>query len=331
MAWKSMAGRSLLLAPINATRETTEPLYQHVRAQLRAAEDTEAGRLLYVAATRAKERLHLLGCLKRDKEGFEKPPGKRSLLALLWPLMPEDARVVASDAEPPESTQHAQADRAQAGAPRRLPIDWQPAALPPRAVWPAWLDAPVAMGGEAIEFSWAGETARHIGSVVHRWLQRIAETGLDSWDAARIAAMQAGLRMELSALGVEPAALEAAAARVADALTHSISDERGRWLLGPQREARNEYRLSTLVQGRPRHFVIDRSFTDAQGRRWIIDYKTSRHEGGDMEDFLDREQQRYRGQLEAYALVLPRDPAETLRFGLYFPLLGGWREWGPNE
>ena len=101
--------------------------------------------------------------------------------------------------------------------------------------------------------------------------------------------------------------------------------------VGPQQDARNEYRLSTLLQGRPRHFVIDRSFTDAEGRRWIIDYKTGRHEGGDIEAFLDREQLRYRGQLETYAMVLPRDPAVRLRFGLYFPLLGGWREWGLDE
>ena len=30
----------------------------------------------------------------------------------------------------------------------------------------------------AIEFSWAGETARRIGTVVHRWLQRIGEDAL---------------------------------------------------------------------------------------------------------------------------------------------------------
>jgi len=29
-----------------------------------------------------------------------------------------------------------------------------------------------------IELSWAGETARHVDSVVHRWLQRIAEDEL---------------------------------------------------------------------------------------------------------------------------------------------------------
>ena len=47
--------------------------------------------------------------------------------------------------------------------------------------------------------------------------------------------------------------------------------------------------------------VIDRSFVDAAGVRWIVDYKTSRHEGAGLDEFLDREQERYRPQLERYA------------------------------
>jgi len=58
--------------------------------------------------------------------------------------------------------------------------------------------------------------------------------------------------------------------------------------------------------------------------RWIVDYKTSSHEGRDLEGFLDRERERYRAQLEAYARALASGKA---MLGLYFPLLSGWREW----
>ena len=122
--------------------------------------------------------------------------------------------------------------------------------------------------------------------------------------------------------------MPAAVDRVARALAHALDDARGRWLLGPQQEAHNEYRVSTREAGHSRQHVIDRSFVDAQGRRWIIDYKSSSHEGGDIEGFLDREQQRYRAQLERYASVLPQD--REVRFGLYFPLLGAWREWSAD-
>ena len=58
--------------------------------------------------------------------------------------------------------------------------------------------------------------------------------------------------------------------------------------------------------------------------RWIADYKTSSHEGGDGEAFLDRERTRYEAQLARYAAALG-EPQTML--GLYFPLLAGWREW----
>jgi len=52
-----------------------------------------------------------------------------------------------------------------------------------------------------------------------------------------------------------------------------------------------------------------------------LDYKTSRHEGADIEEFLDRERERYLPQLRRYS-----DALGHARMGLYFPLLRGWRE-----
>jgi hypothetical protein len=61
-----------------------------------------------------------------------------------------------------------------------------------------------------------------------------------------------------------------------------------------------------------------------------VDYKTSDHQGGGLDHFLDEEQRRYRGQLERYAKLI--GPAEgRVRLGLYFPLLDGWREWQPTD
>jgi hypothetical protein len=63
------------------------------------------------------------------------------------------------------------------------------------------------------------------------------------------------------------------------------------------------------------------------GHRWIIDYKTGTHEGGDVEAFLDNEQERYRAQLESYAMLVSRMDSRPIRLGLYFPMLQAWREW----
>jgi len=59
---------------------------------------------------------------------------------------------------------------------RRIASGWQSPPAPPRVEWTPPADP--TRERDAIEFSWAGETARHIGTVVHRWLQRIANDGL---------------------------------------------------------------------------------------------------------------------------------------------------------
>ena len=124
------------------------------------------------------------------------------------------------------------------------------------------------------------------------------------------------------------AELDAAVARVEQAVRDLLADPRGQWILSDQhRAARSEYPLSGVVDGAVRRYVVDRTFIDADGTRWIIDYKTGRHEGGDLDAFLDREQERYRPQLEQYARLFALREDRPIRLGLYFPFLRGWREW----
>lgn len=318
LAWKVVAplakgGRGgLLLAPIDESGAGEDPAYKYVRELERQADDIEAGRLLYVAATRAKKRLHLLACAKVDDDGALREPASRSLLAKLW-----------GEARPRFGPPPAARDEA-ARAPlvdrlRRLPAGFAPAPPPAPLRWEAPDEE--ARDADAIEFSWARETARHVGSVAHRWLQRIAEDSMRGWDAARVRSLEGAFRRELERRGVPPAELGRSAAQVAEALAGALADERGRWVLGPHAEARSEYRMRVREGRRTRAIAMDRVFRDADGTRWIVDYKTSRHEGGDPERFLDQERSRYAAQLRRYGTGLPGS-----RLGLYFPLLRGWRE-----
>ena len=45
-----------------------------------------------------------------------------------------------------------------------------------------------------------------------------------------------------------------------------------------------------------------------------------------MEAFLDEEVKRYRGQLQRYAQFARGLGPQPVRAGLYYPLLGAWRE-----
>jgi len=318
---------NLLLAPIEATGAERDPIYAWIKKRAAEKAAFEDGRLLYVAATRAKQRLHLLGETRlEDENGVRsaRKPDARSLLAKLWPVAADAFQRAAATAVVADPPAGAVAADVPAQSLRRLASDWIRPPAPSALAWTAASrSAPLQ---DEIEYSWANETARHVGSVVHRWLQIIAEHELQGWSAARVAAMRARFRGELAARGVAAAQLAAAAERVATALGRALADPRGRWLLGPQLEAHNEYRISAMIAGECHHLVVDRSFSDEHGRRWIVDYKTGGHEGANVDAFLDREQERYKGQLERYAQAFASGAGA--RLGLYFPLLAGWREWG---
>ena len=314
--WRVLADDTLLLAPIREAGAAKDPAYEYVRNLEREAEDIEAGRLFYVAATRAASRLHLLGCTKCDKDGAARKPARRTLLGKAWAVAaayaPQGSTVPAAGANLPMPPQML----------TRFTSAIEFPALPAAAQW----QAPPAdeHDNEVIEFSWAGETARHVGSVVHRWLQRLADDALDGWTPARIESMRSRIARELERRGVRPADCKDAAARVVRALTQTFDDERGRWLLGPRKDARSEYRVRRVVGNVLHSYVMDRVFRDEEGVRWIADYKTSSHEGANLEAFLDQERVRYKAQLARYAAALG-EPG--IKLGLYFPLHSGWREW----
>ncbi len=318
---------ALLLAPIHASEDDSDPIYTWIRRHHAHRQHLEDGRLLYVATTRARRRLHLFGNVrvKHDDDGVPvmMPPASRSLLGKLWPAVAPafEAALRANDPQPAPPTPPAVIDQTL----RRLPSGWVLPAAPHPARWQAPPEAVRVQ--DALEFSWAGETARHVGTVVHRWLQRIAEDGAAGWNEKRIRALAPAIRSALSAEGVGDTELPDAEQRATAALVRSVSDERGRWLLSARDAARNEWRLTGVSSGHIVNVVLDRTFVDQDGVRWIVDYKTSVHEGGDREAFLDNERERYRSQLEQYARLLLASEERPIRLGLYFPLLGGWREW----
>jgi ATP-dependent exoDNAse (exonuclease V) beta subunit len=321
----------LLLAPIQATGADGDLIYAWLQKLDSEKEGLEDERLLYVAATRAKQRLHLLGDtrLAPDHVGvFElKPPNAKALLSGLWPMV--EPIYAAAATRLMESPSPLMGEGRGEGVTsidqslRRLESGWALPASPAHVKWIPPRD--MARAQDEIEFSWVGATAREVGSVVHRWLQRIADDELKAWDAARIAALREAFRRELVARGVADNDLEAATGRVVAALTHAVMHERGRWLLGPQQDAHNELRMTAIVNGERVNLVIDRTFRGADDKLWIVDYKTSSHEGADVEGFLDRERVRYEAQLKRYAAAVG-EPQRTM-LGLYFPLLAGWREW----
>jgi ATP-dependent exoDNAse (exonuclease V) beta subunit len=333
LRWKARdtgGRRTLVIAPVRGrvgASPQPDPICDWLERLDQAEEAAELGRVLYVGATRARGRLHLMAVGQidtREAEPTWKRPDKGSALERLWdalahalaPPAPPAANV-SEDAEPG-------ADAAPTAAPLvRMPAEWAwPAAsarLPAPLAAPAVVSTPV--------FEWAEATAAAIGTVAHRLLAQIGREGLAAWDTARVARAAPRLRAELALAGVPAGEREAALGRVTRAIERTLADPRGRWLFEPSHaERRTEWMLAGHDEGRIAHVALDYTFVDAAGVRWIVDYKTGSHEGGSADAFLDRELERYRPQLERYGRLMRGLEPAPIRLALYYPLVdGGFR------
>ena len=319
---RDTGGEDLLLAPVPPTGGKPEATYRYIQQLEKTKTRLEEGRVLYVAVTRARERLHLFGAAKQRADGTLAPVSG-SLLELLWPHVKDRFEACQGAAEDEEGVQ----PEAQQGYwLRRLPANWEVPAVPVRVGGSA-RGVEGQSRVERPEFDWAGRTVRRIGTVIHRWLMRVAQETEQHWHERSLARCREAFRRDLVGEGVVGPELSAAVDRVEQALAQILSDRRGQWLLASHSEARCEYPLTGVLDGELHSVVLDRTFVDGQGQRWIVDYKAGRHSGSDLEAFLDREQERYREQLETYARLVALWEKRPIRLGLYFPLVQGWREW----
>ena len=347
LQWQSVATRrgvrGLLLAPraptggIEASRRAADTTLHSWLCGLESERRCfELGRLAYVAATRARRQLHLIGnaATQVDADGTRsvRPPRQGSLLALLWPVVEHDfiAEISAADGTPAIGGDAGPAPAAAATLTRLRCPGPPPVTLPevPRA--PLALPA-LAAGVVRPAFDWAGEVASHVGTLLHAELHRICrgELVLESLDGAARATFWHG---ELLSAGLPPELIPGAIARIRSALRVTQADAFGRRLLsGDWTEHASELALSGIVDGRLHSVRIDRSCVDEHGHRWIVDWKSSWHEGGDLEPFLRSELERYGPRLRLYARLMQAYDPRPARIGLYFPLLGQWREYLPQQ
>ena len=319
--------RTLVLAPLRpriGVQSDEDPVYRWLRRLDAAEEEAELSRLLYVGATRPRRRLHL-SAMAETESGVGggqdwRCPARGTALERLWDALAKRS----SPLRDPSNAQ--ETPRPRGGAMSefvRLPGTWQLPALPTPLPVPR---AP-AVRSDAPVFDWADAVAAAIGTVAHRLLAQLAREGLAAWSDQRLAREHARILAEIAAEGIEPEVREDAAKRVARVVARTLGDERGRWLFDPSHDdARSEWALAGEDDGRIVHVVLDRSFV-CGGYRYIVDFKTGAHLGGDASAFLRQEFERYAPQLERYARIVAAFDKRPVRIALYHPLVdGGWQE-----
>jgi ATP-dependent exoDNAse (exonuclease V) beta subunit len=312
----------ILLSPIGPRAELeNDRLHQCIEVAESDKELLELDRLLYVACTRARETLHLIGSvsINEDKDSFRAPP-ESSLLGRIWPAV---EREYAEAYSRRENLFEGTSDKtAQFEAPpfRRFQLPFELPLAPDLPVRPKSYSA--RESDPSLEFYWAGMAARHAGTIVHRWLKKIADRSLTISVSSVGDLRQATIRMAVE-LGVAEVGVDEVCNRVEESLRGILQDPRGQWLLSGNGHA--ELPISGIWGDQAVSVIIDRVRID-QGVHWIVDYKTSSHQGGDLGQFLEQESVRYHRQLQKYATLYRRIVDAPVKTALYFPLLQEFRE-----
>ncbi|MBV8674526.1 MAG: UvrD-helicase domain-containing protein, partial [Acidobacteriaceae bacterium] len=307
-------GEEMLVAPIGAKGGDTHPTYKWVQRQRTARQDEEIKRLLYVACTRARRELHLLGTATLTQSGLNQGDNK-SLLDVGWPAfetkfldaLQQKAKAKVLDF-PLELTHQGElfdvAAVAEERGPRltvkRLPADTD---FRPRGKNVTVMER-VADKGPELARPEGSRRARVVGNAVHALLDRLSR-GLDSSQIERQA------RAMLRAAAFSGRALDEALGEVVGAVENCRKDVVGRWILDQHAGAQSETSWSEWIGEELVTLRADRVFRGGaepcaagEDYLWIIDYKMSAPAGEAVEDFLVKQREYYAAQLERYAEAL---------------------------
>jgi ATP-dependent helicase/nuclease subunit A len=307
------ADSALILAPVHATGAETDSIYEYIKYQNTTKTNHEIGRLLYVAATRAKKQLHLFFTAEINKS--EEVTGKsNSLLKKVLASIQNEYNVPVPLVAATEKQQKIQPPI------KRLVTHWQ---NPVHEIPVEVMTNHQSMPG----FELTQQHPKRIGTLVHKILELIANKGSSWWEDKPLNSRMESIKSRLVQASVLTQDIPDACHSVNQAISNALSDPRGQWILAAHSESQTEVALTAVINGSINQLVIDRTFVDENGTRWIIDYKTSHPVNTSLENFLQMEYEEYADKMHLYYKALQTNNKNPIKLGLYFPMIPAWREW----
>jgi ATP-dependent exoDNAse (exonuclease V) beta subunit len=324
----------------------------------REREAQETRRILYVAATRAREELHLFArpVCKEESGSFTLVDPTNSLLATAWPGLQDEIRTRFEEwkATKPVSVPLEEQEIesiAASGDLIEMPSPVRPTLLrrlPPGYTSSARPFVPESRTGAPSLYARheGGVLSRALGTVAHALLEELARLRLNlDWVAARSALRQFAPRFsaQARAIGVDQAQATRIAAEALQIALSASHDPVGAWILSPHSSAASEASWAGVVAGALRAVRVDRVFkagpkpgADGKDCWWIIDYKTTHADNLDPATALPALRALFAPQVEAYAEILRNlysasESGCTIYAGLYYPRLSLLDWWEPES
>ncbi len=282
---QEFADQSLLLAPIKASADINESATSRYLKFIESQQNKfEVMRLLYVAMTRAKKHLHLLGALNVSEKVI-----KSSFLALLIPFYQhrfEQLTVLEVDS-----------DSVPKNAPtlQRLKI----------------LQTPINKTKIHNETGTCQQNfeilfKRLLGTLIHFYY----EHGLFNPSPENI-------KIRLIEMGIAPSEIERYCALVIELLDNTKQDPQFDWLFKDRPSTRTE--VAFVVDEKT--IIIDRLFID-NDVLWIIDFKIATLDQGEtLAQFINQQRQQNATQLLSYQAALSKIYDNDIKCALYCPAI----------
>lgn len=338
-----------LVAPLQLKGSERGNAKAWVDSVRRARESQEMRRLLYVAATRARESLHFFARPRVviDKQGsLTLPDPKNSLLATAWPALAERVRedfaawVQQQDSVPKEQEEELSIAAQAEPLPSQSILHRLPADFAFDTASRILDQTHMGAGADTLYARHEGGlSSRTLGTATHTLLEAFAHLRLHlSWEQARvqIASMQPRILAQIRSAGIDAATATQLAAQAMQLAIDASQNAIAQWILSPHQDASSEARWSGILDGEIRTVQIDRVFragadpcSEGNDCWWIVDYKTAHADEFNSAEALPELRKLFAAQLELYARILRIRVGDKARVhaALYYPRLSAFDWW----
>jgi ATP-dependent helicase/nuclease subunit A len=334
-----------LLAISKEVGKNNDLIYQYIAYLDKQKALYEDQRLLYVAATRAKQKLYLFGNIcsePKDGSCLYKRPVSSSFLSMLWDNMSfnnqnvSEQRSTTSEKYSPyqiidaklkgyaEKNQHTDFNLYLSRFIKKVNLNCVSAIPESDNKKTLLIESNQAINDNSqnVHYNRELEKRAAIGTVLHRQLQWISLHYSNQFELSEN--WRELTFSQLAAYDVfnDDESRDKAVDIILQGINNTLNDNFGQQILSATESAESELVLhKKLEHGSFLTRIIDRTFI-SEGKRWIIDYKSSSPEPNQsLEDFLTQEKALYQEQIEDYfKMFLQLEDKPTIA-GLYFPLL----------
>ena len=323
MLWHQRLNQSgepkLFLATLSPTGSKDSSVYDLLKYEKSEKAQYETTRLLYIGVTRAKKSAFLSATLQTKDDETQAPPS-RSLLKTIW-----DSLNSVSQPEYGLSFVSVKTETSTLAA-RQNPLE-----IPPLI---SRLPLSYFSGQEKIALATNDEETpqenlilesqlqKQIGILVHLALQNyIGNKQLFSEE--NLANIQRQWQHHLSAFGFSDKQISHASEIIERSLLGTVSDEKINWIFSQElQQSAAELAMQTLYHGYLRTHILDRTFIDDEGYRWIIDYKSSQKPNNQPQEvFVEQQLNQYSDQLNRYRSLFANESNKGIKTALLFTSL----------